>query len=84
MGLVLRALDRSLGREVALKFLSGRKIQDPIARQRFLQEARSVARLNHPIIVTLHAVGEYKENPYLVMEYVAGESLAQVLAEQGG
>ena len=82
MGVVLRAVDRSLGRDVALKLLSNRMAKDPVARQRFLQEARSAARLNHPNIVTVHSVAQYKETPYFVMEYVAGTSLAHVLAAE--
>ena len=82
MGVVLRAVDRSLGRDVALKLLSNRMVKDPVARQRFLQEARSAARLNHPNIVTVHSVAQYKETPYFVMEYVAGTSLAHVLAAE--
>jgi serine/threonine protein kinase len=80
MGVVLRAVDRSLGREVALKLMNQPMAKDPIARQRFIQEARAVARLNHPNIVTVHSVAEFRETPYFVMEYVAGASLAQILA----
>jgi eukaryotic-like serine/threonine-protein kinase len=83
MGVVLRAIDRSLGREVALKLLSNRLDRDPVSRLRFLQEARSVAQLNHPNIVTIYSIGEYKEIPYLAMEYVVGRSLADLLAEEG-
>jgi serine/threonine protein kinase len=76
-------MDTILGRDVALKLLSNRLDRDPVSRLRFLQEARSVAQLNHPNIVTIYSIGEYKEIPYLAMEYVVGRSLADVLAEEG-
>lgn len=82
MGVVLRAVDRALGRSVAIKLMSSRMADDPRARQRFVQEARAAAQLNHPNIVTIHSVAEYKEIPYFVMEYMAGTSLAQVLATE--
>jgi serine/threonine protein kinase len=83
MGVVLRAMDRSLGREVALKLLSNRLDRDPVSRLRFLQEARSSAQLSHPHIVTIYSIGEYKDVPYLAMEYIAGRSLAHILADEG-
>jgi eukaryotic-like serine/threonine-protein kinase len=82
MGVVLRAVDRSLGRDVALKLMSNRLIQDPIARRRFLQEARSAAQLNHPNIVSVHSVDQHHEIPYIVMEFVAGTSLAHVMSAE--
>jgi len=72
MGLVYRARDSRLGRDVAIK-VSAERFSD-----RFEREARAVAALNHPNICTLHDVGP----DYLVMELVEGETLADVLATQ--
>jgi len=72
MGRVLRVLDRSLNREVAVKIL--RRQHDPRSKLRFLREARAAGTLRHPNIVTVHDVSP--EGDYLVMELVEGESLA--------
>lgn len=83
MGFVLKAWEESLRREVALKVMTPRWIADQVARERFLQEARSAARLRHPNILTIHAVGEDAGVPYIAMEYVRGKSLSLLLAEEG-
>ena len=75
MGQVFRARDSKLGREVALKLLRPDLACDTACRERFKQEARSVAALNHPNIVTVYAVEEAGEHHFLAMELVAGESL---------
>ena len=72
MGVVYRARDSRLGRDVAIK-LSAERFSD-----RFEREARAVAALNHPNICTLHDVGP----DYLVMELVEGETLADLLAQR--
>lgn len=77
MGLVFRAFDPSLSRIVAVKVLSPRLASSARARKRFVREARSAAAINHPNVVTIHAVGEQKGLPYLVMECIAGQSLRQ-------
>jgi len=71
MGEVYRARDTRLGREVALKILPAEVANDPSRRQRFEQEARAVAALNHPNIVAVFDVGE----GYMVSELVEGEPL---------
>ena len=71
MGEVYRARDTSLGRDVALKILPAEVANDPSRRQRFEQEARVVAALNHPNIVGVYDVGE----DYIVSELVDGEPL---------
>ncbi|SPF43382.1 Serine/threonine protein kinase [Candidatus Sulfopaludibacter sp. SbA4] len=71
MGEVYRARDTRLGRDVALKILPADFADDPSRRQRFEQEARAVAALNHPNIVAIHDVGEN----YIVTELVDGEPL---------
>ena len=73
MGEVFVALDRVLDRHVAIKFIGG--LADPTARARFLTEARAVARLQHPQVVTIHRIGEADGRPYIVSELVRGETL---------
>jgi serine/threonine protein kinase len=80
MGLVLRAFDDQLHRTVAIKVLSSHLITSEQARQRFVREARAAAALNHPNVVTIHAVDDHHGIPYLVMEYVDGISLQQRIA----
>ncbi|MCI0340464.1 MAG: serine/threonine protein kinase [Planctomycetales bacterium] len=77
MGVVYRARDPSLGREVALKVLPAGAPAD--RRARFLREGRVAARLRHPNIVAVHAAGEAEGMAYLVQDLVEGESLAALL-----
>ena len=72
MGAVYKARDRRLGRLVALKFIHG---DDPGMIQRFLQEARSQARLDHPFICKVYEVGAVDSKPYIAMELVEGRTL---------
>ena len=74
MGDVYRALDPSLGRHVAVKFLSAH-VADPSARRRFQQEAQMASALNHPHILTVHEAGELEDRQYLVTELVDGGTL---------
>jgi len=80
MGDVFRATDTRLHRTVAVKVLRGRGPADPDARQRFQREVRAASALNHPNICTVHDVGEANGQPYLVMEYLEGETLSGRLA----
>jgi len=75
MGEVYQATDTRLHREVALKVLPQEMASDPERLARFQREARSVAALNHPHIVTLYSVEESDGVPFLTMEFVCGESL---------
>lgn len=79
-GSVFRARQLSLERPVALKVPRGLLMANEEARRRFLVEARAAARLDHPNICTIHEVGEYAGRAYIVMAYVDGDSLAELLA----
>ncbi len=81
MGEVYRAKDTKLGREVALKILPAELAADPIRLGRFQREARAVAALNHPHIVTLYSVEESEGTHFLTMELVEGEDLQKALSE---
>jgi serine/threonine-protein kinase len=80
MGDVYRAIDLSLGREVALKVLPGFVQADPDRRARLEREARLLASLNHPSIATLHGYETAGDQTFLVMELVPGETLADEVA----
>jgi serine/threonine protein kinase len=75
MGIVFKAFDESLRRFVAIKVLSPRLASSQKARLRFIREARAAAAINHPNVVTIHAVNNKGDLPFLVMEYIAGSSL---------
>jgi Tol biopolymer transport system component len=79
MGEVYRAKDVRLGRWVAIKVLLPHISADAEARQRFEREARTIANLNHPNICTLHDIGSEGGVDYLVMEYLEGDTLAELL-----
>ncbi len=80
MATVWRATDQVLGRQVAIKRLSPHLASDPSASERFRREAQAAARLNHPGILVVHDAGEDEEGPFIAMELIAGETLAQRLA----
>ncbi|HEX5206003.1 MAG TPA: serine/threonine-protein kinase, partial [Actinoplanes sp.] len=83
MGEVWRAVDELLGRRVAVKAMLPSVADDPDFARRFLAEAKSMARVNHPAVAAIHDFGTAGGIAYLVMELVAGESLAQRLARAG-
>ncbi|MBI5170624.1 MAG: protein kinase [Candidatus Eisenbacteria bacterium] len=83
MGEVYRARDSRLGRDVALKVLPEAVASDPDRLARFEREARTVAVLNHPNIVTLHSIEESDGVRFLTMELVEGDSLADRIPEAG-
>src|ERR1700686_475554 len=76
MGVVYRARDLTLHREVALKFLAVGALDDLQTRERVLQEARTISALNHPNICTVYEGGEVDGRPSLVMEYIEGHPLS--------
>ena len=82
-GEVWLADDVELDRQVALKFLTVRIDDGDEVKTRFKREARIAAQLSHPNIVTLFDVSEYQNTPFIVMEYVAGQSLQNMLPRKG-
>jgi len=75
MGVVYRALDPRLDRQVAIKVLPADSAADQQARERLRNEAMAAAALDHPYICKIFEIGEYGESLFLVMEYIAGETL---------
>jgi eukaryotic-like serine/threonine-protein kinase len=80
MGEVYRARDSRLGRDVALKVLPASFATDTDRLRRFEQEARAVAALSHPNILAVHDIGQHEGSPFLVSEFLEGESLHALLA----
>jgi TolB-like protein/Flp pilus assembly protein TadD len=83
MGEVYRALDTELDREVALKLLPADMADDPERLERFKREAKSVAALNHPNIVTIHNIEESEGRHFLTMELVDGDSVDKLIPKGG-
>ena len=83
MGEVYRARDSRLGRDVAVKVVAGRRVDDPAALARFEREARVVASLSHPNIVALHDVGTDDGVAFAVMELLDGEPLDRAIGSAG-
>ena len=83
MGVVWRAHDQKLGRDVAVKVLREQFMGDRDRRTRFKREAKAIAALNHPNIVTIHAVEEVEELCLIIMEFVQGEALIKHIPGPG-
>ena len=79
MGVVYEARDRALDRRVAIKRMREEIRSDPTERRRFIQEARAVAALNHPNVVSLYSILERDNDLYLIFEHVRGRTLADAL-----
>jgi serine/threonine-protein kinase len=83
MGVVLKAIDKSLDRTVAIKVLAPHLAMSGAARRRFAREAKAAAAVLHPNVIAIHSVSNEEELPYLVMPYLRGTSLQKRLDEQG-
>jgi serine/threonine-protein kinase len=83
MGIVYRAKDTILEREVAYKILPANLKDHPQALRNFFREAKSAAKLNHPNIVTVYDAGEEAGNYYIAMEYVEGETIKELMNREG-
>ncbi len=79
MGVVWKARDEKLRRDVALKVLPAKLVEDPERRRRLLREARSAAAINHPNIATVHEVDEADGTVFIAMELVEGKTLRSLL-----
>src|SRR6267142_1954168 len=80
MGQVFKAWDARLNRHVAIKVLPADKVADPSRRERFLREARAASALNHPNIVTIYDILSENGDEFLVMEYINGQTIGEILA----
>ena len=76
MGVVYRAFEPELQREVAIKMLSDSIAHQPALVERFYREARAMAAMNDPNVVQIHRVGEHLGQPYFAMELIEGEALS--------
>src|SRR5512142_1554953 len=83
MGVVYKARDTHLERFVAIKVLPPERVADPERKLRFIQEARAASALNHPNIITVHDVACEAGVDFMVMEFVAGKTLDQLIGHKG-
>jgi serine/threonine protein kinase len=83
MGRVFRAVDTRLRRRIAIKFMLATDKADPDGQLRFLREARAASALNHPNIVAIHDISSHDGIDFLVMEYVSGQTLKDLISPDG-
>jgi len=82
MGVVYRAIDTSIGRTVAIKMMHGTYADDKDLLERFHREVRSTANLQHKNIVTVYALDNFEGFPYMVMEFLEGRSMAEMISSR--
>jgi len=82
MGVVYRAVDPVLKRRVAIKVMSDAFAQDGDLRERFLREAQAAGSLQHPNVITIYDFGDVDGHPYIAMEFVEGQDVAELIAHQ--
>src|SRR5215469_9926111 len=80
IGVVYKAIDPGIGRLVAIKMMTVGFADDPKLLKRFYREAQSAGKLQHPNIVTIYDLGDQDGNPYMVMEFLKGESLGSIIS----
>src|SRR2546422_5712888 len=83
MGVVYKARDTHLDRPVAIKVLPHDKVADAGRKQRFAQEAKAASALNHPNIITIHDIRSQDGVDFIVMEYVEGQTLDELISPKG-
>ena len=83
MGVVYKARDRHLDRFVAIKVLPAERVADPERKHRFVQEAKAASSLNHPNIITIYDIGQVDGIDFIAMEWVAGNTLDQLIPRNG-
>ena len=83
MGVVYKARDTHLDRFVAIKVLPPERVADPERKRRFVQEAKAASALNHPNIITIHDLSSDKGVDFIVMEFVPGKTLEQLIGRKG-
>ncbi|PZM79107.1 MAG: hypothetical protein DKT66_21730 [Candidatus Melainabacteria bacterium] len=83
MGVVYRARQQNMDKDMAIKMLYSHKVSEPEAIKRFHREAKTVTAVRHHHIINLYDFGMYQNQPYLVMDYLEGKSLKDILKEEG-
>ena len=83
-GMVVRAVDEGLDRQVAIKFIRPDLLDDASVKRRFFREARAMAKIDHPNVVKIFAMRETNQAPYFVMEHIDGPNLFDYVTQRGG